>query len=135
MSIQYIQPPELLDAKRFGFTQVVTSPPGTLVFVSGQTALDANVQIVGGDDVGQQAEAALENLGHALRAASATPADITHLRVFVVDYDPGVAGPIAKAVVAFAGDSPPPAQTLIGVQALAVPGLRIEIEAVAVIGG
>ena len=33
----------------------------------------------------------------------------------------------------FFGDAPPPAQTLIGVQALGMPGMLVEIEATAVV--
>ncbi len=42
--------------KRFGFTQVVTSPPGRLVFVSGQVGLDRDLKLVGEGDVAVQAE-------------------------------------------------------------------------------
>ena len=52
----YIQPGETFEAKRFGFTQVVTSPPGTLVFVSGQVGLDRELKLVGEGDVAAQAE-------------------------------------------------------------------------------
>ena len=65
---RYIQPGETFEAKRFGFTQVVTSPPGTLVFVSGQVGLDRELKLVGEGDVAAQAEQALANLGHSLAA-------------------------------------------------------------------
>jgi hypothetical protein len=38
--IEHIQPEGLFPSARFGFTQVVTSPPGKLVFVSGQVRLE-----------------------------------------------------------------------------------------------
>ncbi len=129
----HIQPPGLFASERFGFTQVVTSPPGRLIFVSGQVAWDENLQLVGGTDLAAQAEQALANLGAALRAADATPADLTSLRVYVVDYEPRHAGVLGPVLAKFLGDAPPPAQTLLGIQALAAPGLLIEIEAMAVV--
>ena len=104
MAKEYLAPSELFPSERFGFTQVVTSPPGKLVFVSGQVAWDAELKLVGGSDLGEQARQALANLRVALAAAGAAPADLTMLRTYIV-----------------------------GVQGLAAPGLLIEIEAVAVV--
>ena len=133
MAKQYIQPDELFPSERFGFTQVVTSPPGRLVFVSGQVAWDAELKLVGGSDLAAQAEQALTNLGHALRAAGASPADLTMLRAYIVDYRPEQARDLAPAFRSFLGDATPPASTWVGVQSLAAPGLLIEIEALAVV--
>ena len=80
-----------------------------------------------------QAEAALANLGHALRAAGAGTADVTMLRVYIVDLSPADLPGVGRAVASFFDDVPPPASTWIGVQALVDPRLRIEIEAVAVV--
>ena len=133
MAIVHIQPPELFDSARFGFTQVVTSPPGKLVFVSGQTAWSRELKLVGESDLGAQAKQALANLGHALSAAGARPSDVTMLRVYVVDLKPENAAEIGPHVSGFFDGAPPAASTWVGVQALAAPGLRIEIEAVAVL--
>ncbi len=70
---QYIQPSDTFESKRFGFTQVVTSPPGKLVFVSGQVALDRDLKLVGEGDVAAQAEQALKNLGSSLVLADGEP--------------------------------------------------------------
>lgn len=134
MSKQHIQPPQLFPSERFGFTQVVTSPPGRLVFISGQVAWNPQLELVGGSDLAAQAEQALENLAHALDAAGASPSDITMLRTYIVDYEPEYAGKLAPHFSRFLGGAPPPASTLVGVQSLAAPGLLIEIEAVAVVG-
>ena len=133
--MQHIQPAGVFASTRFGFSQVVTSPPGELVFVSGQVAWDENLEVVGGSEPAGQAVKALENLGQAVRAAGAAPADVAFLRIYVAGYEASQAGAIGKAVASFFGDAPPPAQTLLGVQALAVPDLRIEIEALAVLPG
>ncbi len=135
MSKQHIQPSQLFPSDRFGFTQVVTSPPGRLVFVAGQVAFDRELKLVGGSDLGAQAQQALANLAVALEAAGASPSDVTMLRTFIVDYKPEDAGLIAPHMKAFLGGASPPASTLLGVQSLAASGLLIEIDAVAVVAG
>jgi enamine deaminase RidA (YjgF/YER057c/UK114 family) len=135
MPKRHIQPPELFGSEKLGFTQVVTSDPGTLVFVSGQTAMNREFRTVGGTDLAAQAEQALANLGDALSAAGASPADVTSLRVYVAGYEPAHAAVIGPIFGRFFSDGPPPAQTLLGVQTLAMPELLIEIEATAVIAG
>jgi enamine deaminase RidA (YjgF/YER057c/UK114 family) len=133
MSKEHLEPSKLFRSERFGFTQVVTSPPGKLVFVSGQVAWDVELKLVGGNDLAKQAERALANLGHALAAAGASPADLTMLRTYILDYKPEYAGLLAPHFSRFLGGAKPPASTWVGVQALAAPGLLIEIEAVAVV--
>ena len=81
----------------------------------------------------QPAELFESQLGHALRAAWATPADVTSLRIYVVDYQPEFASVVGPPLLDFFGDAPPSAQSLIGVRALGLLGLRIEIEATAAI--
>jgi len=129
---RHIQPDDTFDSSRFGFTQVVTAAPGKLVFVSGQVALDRDLQLVGSGDLAAQARQALSNLASSLKAAGATPADITMLRTYIVDYKAEYARELAAPFEEFFGGTPP-ASTRVGVQALAAPGLMIEIEAVAVI--
>ena len=132
---QHLSPSGLFSTKGLGFTHVVTSAPGTTIYVSGQTAWSAERKLIGGDDLGKQAQAALENLRTALAAAKAGPRDVVALRVYLVDYKPEFAGILGPLFESFFAGGPPPASTWIGVQSLAVPGFRIEIEATAVIAG
>ena len=131
---QHLDPAGLFSTKDLGFTHVVTSAPGKTVYVSGQTAWDADRKLVGGNDLAKQAEQALRNLRTALQSAGATPRDVVFTRVMVVDYEPADAAVVGAALGAFFAGGPPPASTWIGVQALAAPGFRIEIEAIAVVG-
>jgi enamine deaminase RidA (YjgF/YER057c/UK114 family) len=59
---------------------------GRLVFLAGQTALDAQGRVVG-DDVVQQFERALANLLRALSACGGEPAHLASLTVYIVDMD------------------------------------------------
>lgn len=60
--------------------------------------------------------------------------DITHIRLYVPNHDRKTNGPIARQLAAFFEGLTPPAQTLRGIQALALPELLVEIEASVVIG-
>jgi enamine deaminase RidA (YjgF/YER057c/UK114 family) len=133
MAHRHIQPEGLFASQPFGYSQVVEAGPGRTLHLSGQGAFDADLQLVAGDDVGAQAEQALRNVGLALAGAGARAADLVSLRIYVVDFAPEHMGPIGSALAGFLGDAPPPAQTLIGVQALGIPGMRVEIEATAVV--
>lgn len=129
---KYIQPDNLFESKNFGFTQVVTSGPGTMVFVSGQVGMDKEGKIVG-PDFEAQAEKAYENLNIALSAAGATPADVTMIKIHIVGYKLEHAMALGPIFNKYFSKDTPPAQTLIGVAALVMPEILIEIEAMAVI--
>jgi enamine deaminase RidA (YjgF/YER057c/UK114 family) len=67
-----------------GFSHAVVAPPGRIVFLAGQTALDPEGRIVG-DGVVAQFEQALGNLLTALRAAGGEPQHLATLTVYAVD--------------------------------------------------
>jgi enamine deaminase RidA (YjgF/YER057c/UK114 family) len=83
MSLERVNPPEL--SKPSGFTHAVVGS-GTVVFLAGQTALDADGRITGGTVV-EQFERALSNLLAALAAAGGSPADLASLTIYIVDVD------------------------------------------------
>lgn len=134
MPHEHLNPPELFSTRGLGFSHVVKSAPGTTIHISGQTAWNAERKIVGGDDLGLQAQQALANLRVALQAAGAGPRDVVFVRVYLVDYEPAYAGVISPLLESFFAGGPMPGSTWVGVSALAVPGFRIEIEATAVVG-
>jgi enamine deaminase RidA (YjgF/YER057c/UK114 family) len=131
MKKQFFNPTKL-HAPR-GYSHAVAVEGGRFVFIAGQVALDQQGNLVGKGDLRAQAEKALDNLVLALSAAGATPADVVKVNTYVVNYGPA-AYPIIREARSrvFAGQDPP-ASTLIGVQALAVEGLLIEIEAIAAV--
>jgi enamine deaminase RidA (YjgF/YER057c/UK114 family) len=83
VNIERINPPELAPPK--GFSHAVVGH-GTVVFLAGQTALDAEGHIVG-DGIVAQFEVALGNLLTALRAAGGRPDQLAGLTVYIVDMD------------------------------------------------
>jgi 2-iminobutanoate/2-iminopropanoate deaminase len=100
---------------------------GDTIYVSGIVPVDANGKVVG-DDVVAQARQVFAIMGRVLEAAGATPADVVKVTVYLLDIDDRpLINPVRQA---FFGDARP-ASTLVEVSRLAVPGARLEIEAIA----
>lgn len=131
MDKQFINPPAL--ASPLGYTHVVTAQGGKAVYVSGQIALDAQGELVGKNDLRRQTEQVYENLRGALAAAGATLADVVKVNIYVVNFKPQDLSVIREIRSQYYAQEHPPASTLIGVQALALEGLLIEIEATALV--
>ncbi|NUO42758.1 MAG: RidA family protein [Streptomyces sp.] len=82
MSTERINPPGLSPAT--GFSHAVVATGSRVVFLAGQTALDAEGKVVG-ETLPEQFERALTNLLTALRAAGGTPADLARVTVYATD--------------------------------------------------
>ena len=116
---------------RRGFTQAWrVDAPATIVFVSGQVALDDDGDLVAPGDLDGQARRTFENLGRVLGEAGASFADVVKLTVYVTDT---ARLPDYGRIKAEYIQGQQPASTAVGVTALAVPGLMIEVEATAVL--
>jgi reactive intermediate/imine deaminase len=99
---------------------------GNLLFVSGVAPLDESGKVVS-DDVVAQAKQVFANLKKVLRGADAQFDDVLKVTVYLTDVgDRGKVNPVRQQYFGAAK----PASTLIGVKALAVDGMKIEIEAV-----
>ena len=126
---KFINPQALSKPK--GFTHVVVTQPGKLVYVSGQTARNASGDIVGTGDLRAQVTQALDNLKAALAAAGATTDDLIKVNYYVVNLKPDQVSVIREVRTKYLSGEHPPASTLVGVTTLAQEGLMIEVEAVA----
>jgi reactive intermediate/imine deaminase len=103
---------------------------GSLLFVSGLVAVDSEGNLVGGGDVVAQTRQVFENMRAILAAAGCGFEDVVKVTIFLTDIDDRPAiNPVRQEV--FGGVRP--ASTLVEVTRLAVPGARVEIEAVAVV--
>ena len=110
------------------FTDAVRA--GQLVFVSGIVAVDGAGNLIGGDDVVEQARQVFRNLGEVLAAAGCGFADVVKVTVFLTDAgDRPRINPVRQEVF---GETRP-ASTLVEVPRLAVEGAKVEIECVAVV--
>lgn len=99
-----------------------------LLFLSGCVPVDAEGRLVGGGDVVAQAGQVFANIGAVLAAAGAAFADVVKVTVYLLDIDDR---PRINAVRRQVFGDARPASTLIEVSGLALPGARLEIDAVA----
>jgi 2-iminobutanoate/2-iminopropanoate deaminase len=101
---------------------------GDLLFISGIPPTDKEGKLVGGDDVAEQTRQVFRNMKLVLDAAGATFSDILKVTVYLLDVnDRSKINPVRREYFGAAR----PASTLIGIKALAIPGMKVEIEAVA----
>lgn len=126
---ELVNPPELHPAP--GFSHIAIATGTKVVHFAGQVALDPQFGIVGGADLGEQTKAAMRNLEVALRAAGVNWGDVVRRTVYTLH--PTEYETITAAIDEVTGGADHPAQTIVGITGLAVPGLLIEIECTAVV--
>lgn len=124
MSRKLINPSALHPAP--GFSHITVAQPGVVAYFAGQVALAPDFSVIGKDDLGEQTKAAMRNIGVALKAIGASWGDVVRRTIYTLD--PTQYEIITAAIEEIQGSQEHPAQTIIGVTGLAVPGLMIEIE-------
>jgi len=124
---QVTNPPALHPAP--GFSHIAEERGRRVVHFAGQVALDREFGIVGGDDLFEQTKAAMRNVEVALEAAGAGWGDVVRRTIYTLH--PTEFETIARAISEITGEAEEPAQTIVGVTGLALPGLLIEIECTA----
>jgi enamine deaminase RidA (YjgF/YER057c/UK114 family) len=116
-----------------GYSQVVRASGGTTVYIAGQVAWDAEGNLIGDGDLEAQTRQVFTNVDEALATAGGTFANLVKIGIYVVDHDAEKLVVVRRVRDEFFGDITPPASTLLGVDGLAVPGLLIEVDGVAVV--
>jgi enamine deaminase RidA (YjgF/YER057c/UK114 family) len=119
--------------KSVGYSQIATVSGGTIVFISGQVALDNNGNVVGKDDFQTQAEQVFSNLRAAIKAVGGDFSDVVKLNYYLVDLShlPELRDVRNKYITL----SNPPTSTAVQVTRLFRPEFLVEVEAVAVLEG
>lgn len=117
--------------KSVGYSQVATVTGGTLVFISGQVALDRSGNAVGKDDFRAQLQQVFENLKAAVEAAGGTFDDVIKLNSYVLDMSH--LAEFREVRDKFVNVKNPPASTAVQVSRLFRPEFLVEVEAVAVV--
>ena len=128
MSRELMNPPELHPAP--GFSHVAVGRGTKVVHFAGQLGLAQDFSLVARDLHGQTA-AAMRNLKTAMDAAGVGWDDIVRRTIYTVD--PTQYETITAAIDEVTGGAAHPAQTIVGITGLAVPGCLIEIECTAVV--
>lgn len=117
-----------------GYSNLVKTTGGTVLFAAGQGASDAQGNLVGEGDICRQYEQILANIQEVMAAGGAKMTDIVRLTIYCTDRDAFLArgrecGQIYKK---YFGDYYP-ASTLVEIKRLFFDGMLLEIEATAVI--
>lgn len=132
MNHDILNPPSL--ARPSGFSYGVLATGGRQLFLAGQTASDAEGQIVAFGDIVAQYERVLQNLQTVVEAAGGTMQDIVKMTIFVGDRDDYRAHlkPLGKVHRAYFGNHYP-ATALLEISRFFQDDALIEIEGIAVI--
>lgn len=101
---------------------------GEVVCVSGFTATNQNGELIGRDDVEAQTYQVLRNLEEALQAVGSSLQDVLKVTVYLTDMADRERVNVARQKMF---GSARPASTLIEISKLAIPGAKVEIDAVA----
>ena len=126
---ELVNPPGLHPAP--GFSHVAIASGTKVVHFAGQVALAPDFALVGEGDLEAQTRAAMENLKVAMDAAGVGWGDVVRRTIYTLH--PTEYETITAAIDEVTGGAEHPAQTIVGVTGLAVPGLVIEIECTAVL--
>ena len=123
-----MNPPGIPSPIRPYYSNCVKVAPGALLFLSGQVGMSADGKIP--PDARSQTELAIQNLRVMLEANGATLDDLARVNVYVTDmrhFDE-----IAEVRLKYFAKNGP-TSTIIEISKLALPGLLIEIDAIAVV--
>ena len=129
MKSTVIQPDTLKDP-RPRYSQGIVTEGGRLLFIAGQTAADADGNVVGRGDPEQQAEQVFVNLRAVLEAAGATFENLVMTTTYLTDISHREA--YNKVRLKYYQASAP-TSTLVVVKALGSADFLIEIDGIAVI--
>ena len=123
---------EFINPHPMGFTNTVTCSSNgiKIIYISGQVGY-AGGRV--GESFEEQANMAYSNLNRELESAGATAKDVVKINIYVVDLDRDKSKAIGKAKDQYFTHENQPASTMVGVSALVMKELLIEVEATAVV--
>ena len=125
---QLVNPPELHPAP--GFSHIAVAHGTKLVHFAGQLGIGQDFSLLA-EDLHGQTVAAMRNLETAMGAVDVGWDDIVRRTIYTTQ--PTEYETITRAIDEVTGGADHPAQTIVGITGLAVPGCLIEIECTAVL--
>jgi enamine deaminase RidA (YjgF/YER057c/UK114 family) len=125
---ELLNPPDLHPAP--GFSHVAVAEGAKVVHFAGQLGIGQDFSLLA-DDLHGQTAAAMRNLKLAMDSAGVGWGDIVRRTIYTID--PTQYETITRAIDEVTGGADHPAQTIVGITGLAVPGCLIEIECTAVL--
>ena len=125
---------EFINPHPMGFTNTVTcSKNGTkTIYISGQVGYADGRY---GESFDEQADMVYTNLTRELASAGAGVDDVVKINTYVVDLDRDKSKSLRKAKDKYFTQENQPASTMVGVSALVMKELLVEVEATAVVDG
>lgn len=127
MARELVNPPGLHPAP--GFSHVAIADGTRVVHFAGQLGLEQDFSLAATDLHGQTVKA-MRNVEVAMRAAGVSWDDVVRRTIYTTE--PTAYDVITQAIDEVTGGADHPAQTIVGITGLAVPGCLIEIECTAV---
>jgi len=115
------------EAKLPGYSRVVSSPPGRMIYLSGTGGNGADGKMP--EDFASQAKNTFDNMARGLKLAGASFKDVVKINYFVTDMSH--TAELRQIRAGYLNMDSPPAATL--VQAGLGKGLLLEVEAIAVV--
>jgi len=126
-----INPDSIFDPSAFAYSQGAITDGSRMLHIAGQAALDTQAQIVG-EDITTQTRITLANLSAILASQGLSPAHLASIRIYIVDLTEEKLGLVVAELHRFYGEAAPAPNTVLGVSALALDGLLVEIDGMAV---
>lgn len=102
-----------------------------ILILSGQVAVDDNLNVVTPSDMRGQSERIFEIIGQILEAHGASFANVVNIRTYLTDFDK--LSEYADVRIKYLPADQPPTSTTVGVSRLFLPEAVIEIEVMAVV--
>lgn len=113
------------------YSQVVSATGENHVHVAGTVSVNTDGDLVGENDIGEQARQIIKNIDESLAAAGAEKEDVVRINIFALDCEEYLAEG-HEHVKDYFGPDHLPSSTLVGVDSLAHPGYLVEINATAI---
>ena len=130
-SLRFINPPGLYDPRPNAYSHLAVYPPGWRVILpAGQGGENAEGELP--PSFAEQLRQALDNTETVLAAAGARMSDVAKFNLLIVDHDEEKFDAVRKEFDRVWGETKP-AWTLIPVPALALKGMLVEIDVIAVV--
>ena len=133
MDRQFINPKGAANSVPRGYSHVAKiKNPGTFVYVAGQGPINDKLELIGRDDIEAQTRATFQNIKRNLEAAGASFHDVVKMNIFCTDIKTQQ-WPIRNVRAEFIDTENPPVSTMVEVSKLAIDGMLIEVEVVALL--
>jgi enamine deaminase RidA (YjgF/YER057c/UK114 family) len=129
--LRFVNPPGLYDPAPNGYSHLALFPPGwRIILPAGQGGETENEEL--SDDFATQFKQALANVETVLKAAGAKMSDVAKITLLIVNHNEEKFRVMTEEIERVWGDNKP-ANTLIPVPALALNGMLVEIDVIAVV--